>query len=85
MVQTNTFVKVKPPDIGFNKLNDAGSKLAKVASSHSNALQHVALSAIAAIMSMLKIWTTILSSMKILHIDPLQDRQRQIPWLLLEC
>ena len=43
-VQTNNFIKVKSPDIGFNKLNDARSKLAKVASSHSNALQHVALS-----------------------------------------
>ena len=52
--QTDTFVKVRPLDIGFKKINDAGSKLARIASSHSNAIQHCTLSTIVAMTDMLE-------------------------------
>eukprot|EP00984_Skeletonema_dohrnii_P026363 scaffold15703_cov125-Skeletonema_dohrnii-CCMP3373.AAC.2 len=53
-IATDNFLSRKPCNVGFNKLNDAGSRLAKVASSHSNAIQHVALSLITNLTSMLE-------------------------------
>ena len=53
-IPTDTFLRKKPSNVGYNRINDAGCRLAKAASGHSNRVQHVALSLLANVTDMLE-------------------------------